>query len=77
MTPYEEAKHLIKAFLCITSDFETAKKCALFMANDNFDRKIDWDEEADYWENTKSEIEAMANPLINTEARADRFNEDL
>jgi hypothetical protein len=77
MTPYEKAKDLIKSFLCITSDFETAKKCALFMANDIFDRKIDWDEEADYWENTKSEILSMPNPLINTEARADRFNEDL
>ena len=77
MTPYEEAKYLIETFMCITLDFETAKKCALFMADDNFNRKIDWDEEADHWENTKSEILAMPNPLINTEARADRFNEEL
>jgi hypothetical protein len=77
MTPYEEAKNLIYAFQYITLDFQTAKKCALFMADYNFDIKTDWSEDADHWENIKSEILAMPNPLINTEARADRFNENL
>lgn len=77
MRPYGEAKRLIRKFQYITLDFESAKKCALFMVNDIFDRKIDWSTEADYWENTKSEIEAMTDPLVNAEARVDRFNEDL
>jgi hypothetical protein len=77
MTPYEKAKHLIRRFQYITLDFEAAKKCALFMINDIIDEKTDYEEDSAYWQEVKIETHAMTDPWVNTEARADRFNEEL
>ena len=77
MKPYDKAKHLIRRFQYITLNFDAAKKCALFMVNEIIDEKTDYEEDSAYWQEVKMEINAATDPWVNTEARADRFNEEL
>lgn len=64
-------------FQYITLNFEAAKKCALFMINENIDEKTDFEEDSAYWQEVRNEAYAETDPWVNTEARVDRFNEDL
>jgi hypothetical protein len=77
MTPYDKAKDLIRKCQAIHSDFDTARKFAALIVYEIIDYLTDGEQDSLYWQLVRKEIYASSNPLIDAEARADRFNEDL
>jgi hypothetical protein len=77
MTPYEKAKDLIAKYQNICYDFDKAKQSAALAVFEIIDDLTDAEQDSAYWQEVRYEIYATTDPWINTEARADRFNEDL
>lgn len=77
MTPYDKAKDLIAKCQAIHSDFDTARKFAGLIVYEIIDYLTDLEQDSFYWQLVLQEIYASSNPLVNAEAKADRFNEDL
>ena len=76
MTPYEKAKDLIRKCQAIHHDFDTARKFAGLIVYEIIDYLTDREEDSLYWQLVRQEIYASSDPLINSEAKADLFNQD-
>jgi len=77
MKPYDKAKDLIAKYQNIYPDFDTAKQAAALAVYEIIDDITDSEEDSAYWQEVRVEVYATLNPWTNTEARADRFNEEL
>ena len=77
MTPYEKAYDLVRRYYQIIPNFDTAKDCAGLAVYEIIEDRTDGELDSAYWQEVRVEIYALGSPHINTEARADRFNEDL
>jgi len=77
MTPYEKAKDLVRRYYQIIPNFDTAKDCAGLAVYELIEDRINKGLGAEDLQQLRIEIYALGSPHINTEARADRFNEEL
>jgi len=77
MKPYDKAKDLIAKYQNIYPDFDSAKQAAALAVYEIIDDLTDSEQDSAYWQEVRFEIYATSDPSVNSEARADRFNEDL
>jgi hypothetical protein len=77
MTPYEKAKDLVRRYYQIVPNFDTAKDCAGLAVYELIEDRISKGLDAEDLQQLRIEIYALGSPHINTEARVDRFNEEL
>ena len=76
MTPYEKAQDLIRKCQAIHYDFDTARKFSALIVYEIIDYLNDREEDSLYWQLVRKEIYATCDPLINSEAKADLFNQE-
>lgn len=77
MTHYEKAKDLVRRYYQIVPNFDTAKDCAGLAVYEIIDNLIELGQDDSEWQKIRIEIYSLGNPSVQTEARADRFNEEL
>jgi hypothetical protein len=77
LSPYEKAKDLVRRYYQIVPNFDTAKDCAGLAVYELIEDRINKGLETEDLQQLRIEIYALGSPHINTEARADRFNEEL
>jgi hypothetical protein len=77
MTPYEKAHDLVRRYYQIVPNFDSAKDCAGLAVFEIIEDRTDGELDSAYWQEVRVEVYALGSPHINTEARADRFNEEL
>jgi hypothetical protein len=77
MTPYEKAKDLVRRYYQIVPNFDTAMDCAGLAVYELIEDRISKGLDAEDLQQLRIEIYALGSPHINTEARVDRFNEEL
>lgn len=77
MGQYEKAKDLVRRYYQIVPNFDTAKDCAGLAVYELIEDRISKGLDAEDLQQLRIEIYALGSPHINTEARADRFNEEL
>ena len=77
MGQYEKAKDLVRRYYQIIPNFDTAKDCAGLAVYELIEDRINKGLDTEDLQELRVEIYALGSPHINTEARADRFNEEL
>ncbi len=77
MTHYEKAKDLVRKYYQIVPNFDTAKDCAGLAVYEIIDNLIELGQDDSEWQKIRIEIYSLGTPGVQTEARADRFNEEL
>lgn len=77
LSPYEKAKDLVRRYYQIVPNFDTAKDCAGLAVYELIEDRINNGLDTDDLQELRVEIYALGSPHVNTEARADRFNEQL
>jgi hypothetical protein len=75
LSPYEKAKDLVRRYYQIIPNFDTAKDCAGLAVYELIEDRISKGLDAQDLQELRIEVYAIGSPHLNSEARADRFNE--